>query len=68
MTSDYYKIEHRHEYDLALGLMGLEPADNPTSEQHNSAVARADAHIAALKRENREGAIAPLLALRQSLG
>jgi hypothetical protein len=67
MTTTDYKIEHRHEYELALGLMGLEPKDTPTDEQHNSAVARADAHIAALKRENREDAIQPLLKLTESL-
>lgn len=67
MTSDQYRAERRHIYETRLGIFGLGPADNPTADQHNLAVAEADAHIQALKRENREGAIAPLLALRESL-
>jgi hypothetical protein len=67
MTSSDYQIEHRHEYDTRLGMMGLEPADNPNADQHNMVVAAADAHIAALKAENRKGAIKGLLELRDNL-
>jgi hypothetical protein len=48
-------------------MMGLGPNDMPTDAQHNHAVATADAHIAAIKRANRDDAIAPLLALREGL-
>lgn len=67
MTSSEYRIEHRHEYLLALALMGLAPQDTPSADQHNAAVERADAHIAALKAQERGEAITPLLALRDSL-
>ena len=67
MTNIEYSKEHRHEYDLRLGMIGLGPNDTPSAEQHNHAVATADAHIEALKKENRDDAIAPLLALKESL-
>jgi hypothetical protein len=67
MTADDYNAEHQHEYELRLGMMGLGPNDMPTAEQHNHAVATADAHIAALKKENRDEALSPLLSLRDSL-
>jgi hypothetical protein len=67
MNVDDYNAEHRHEYETRLGMMGLSANDMPTAEQHNHAVATADAHIAALKIANRDDAIAPLLALKESL-
>ena len=67
MNADDYNAEHRHEYELRLGMMGLGPNDMPTAEQHNHAVATADAHIAALKLANRDDAIAGLLELRDNL-
>lgn len=67
MTTTDYKLEHRHEYELRLGMMGLGPSDNPPDWAHNHAVATADAHIAALKAEERKGAISGLLELRDSL-
>lgn len=67
MTSAEYRIEHRHIYETRLGMMGLDATMTPTAEQHNLAVAEADAHIAALKAQERGEAITPLLALRDSL-
>ena len=67
MTSSDYKLEHKVEYETRLGMMGLGPDDTPTAEQHNHAVATADSHIAALKKENRDGAINSLLEFRNSL-
>ena len=67
MTSADYKAEHKVEYETRLGMIGLGPNDTPTMDQHNHAVATADAHIEALKKENLDDAIAPLLAMRESL-
>lgn len=60
-----YRSEHNYWYSERLALLGF--FDAPPGWAHNQAVVEADAHIAALKRENREGDIAPLLALRESL-
>ena len=67
MNLQEYKIEHEHVYSTRLGILGLGPADNPTASQHNMAVAEADEHIAALKREEHKGAIRGLLDLRDTL-
>ena len=67
MNLEEYKIEHEHTYATRLGILGLGPADNPTSAQHNMAVIEADEHVAALKREEHKGAIRGLLDLRDAL-
>ena len=67
MNLQEYKIEHEHVYSTRLGILGLGPADNPTASQHNMAVAEADEHISALKREEHKGAIRGLLDLRDTL-
>lgn len=67
MIADDDRMEWNHEYELRLGMMGLGPNDMPTAEQHNHAVATADAHIAALKLANRDDAITPLMAMKESL-
>jgi hypothetical protein len=67
MNADDYNAEHRHEYELRLGMMGLGPNDMPTTDQHYHAVATADAHIEALKKEDRDGVISELLELRDNL-
>ena len=67
MTEQQYREESRHIYETRLGIMGLEADDHPTAEQHNLAVEEAKAHVAALRREDRKGAIAGLLNLRDSL-
>jgi hypothetical protein len=54
MIADDYNAEHRNEYELRLGMMGLGPFDMPTYEQHDHAVAAPDAHIAALKLAKRQ--------------
>lgn len=67
MTPEEYRAEHRLEYETRLGMMGLEPNHNPSFEQHNAAIAIADAHITAIKRAERQTAIGPLLDLRDAL-
>jgi hypothetical protein len=67
MIADDDRMEWNHEYEIRLGMMGLCPNDIPTAEQHDHAVATADAHIAALKLANRDDAIAPLIAMIESL-
>lgn len=52
MNADDDRMEWNHEYELRLGMMGLGPNDMPSAEQHNHAVATADAHIVALKIAN----------------
>lgn len=65
MTLEEYKIEHRHIYDTRLGILGVEK--EPTAAQHNLAVTEADAHAAALKREEHKGFGGRLLEFRDSL-
>ena len=65
MTTAEYKREHACIYQERLALLGF--FDAPPDWTHNLAVTEADAHIAALKCENRDDAIAPLLRLRDSL-
>lgn len=49
-----YPIEHRHEYETRLGMMGLTAADTATPDQDAMARAAADAHVAALKKQEQE--------------
>ena len=65
MSAAEYKAEHAYWYSERLALLGF--FDTPPDWAHNLAVTEADAHIAVLKRQNREGAIAPLLEFRDSL-
>lgn len=65
MTPTEYKAEHRLTYDTRLAILGC--YGTPTAEQHNMAVAEADAHIAALRKANRDDAIQPLRDLKNSL-
>lgn len=67
MTKSEKNAEHRHIYETRLGILGLEAKDTPTAEQHNLAVAEADKHMADLKLQQTQDALAPLIALRESL-
>lgn len=67
ITTQEYKIEHRHIYETRLGIMGLSANDYPTANQHNMAVIEADAHIAAIKKQEREDGLKQLQALKRSL-
>lgn len=54
MTSSDHAIEHRHEYETRLGMMGLTAADTATPDQDAQARAAADAHVAELKKQEQE--------------
>jgi hypothetical protein len=65
MTPTEYCIEHRHIYETRLAI--LEAPPTPTTEQHNLAVAEADAHIASLKAHEKQDSIRCLLDFRDSI-
>lgn len=65
MTPVEYRLEHRHIYDTRLGIR--EVYGVPSAEQHNEAVAEADAHIDALKQTERADSLQALLDIRDSL-
>jgi hypothetical protein len=65
MTLDDYREERRYIYNERLALLGF--FDAPPDWAHNMAVLEADAHVAALKREERKGALSGLLAFRDAL-
>ena len=67
MTPSEYRAEHQHIYQTRLGILGVADNRAPTADQNNLAARESDEHIAALKRANRQNAIAPLLELRDSL-
>ena len=65
MTLDDYREERRYSYNERLALLGFFGA--PPDWAHNLAVAEADAHVAALKRDERKEAISGLLDFRDAL-
>ena len=65
MTIVEYRLEHHHVYLTRLGI--LEAPPTPTTAQHNLAVAEADAHIAALKAQEKQDSIKCLLDFRDTL-
>lgn len=65
MTTVEYRIEHRHVYQTRLGI--LEAPQAPTAEQHNLAVAEADAHVAALKEQEKQEGLQLLRGFREAM-
>ncbi len=65
MTPLEYKEEHKHIYETRLAI--LQAGITPTADQHNLAVAEADAHIADLKTQAKHDSIKCLLDFRDSL-
>jgi hypothetical protein len=65
MTAEEYKLERRHIFETRLAI--LEAGSIPTAEQQNMAMEEADAHIVALRKEDRRGAIKGLLEFADTL-
>jgi hypothetical protein len=65
MNIKEYKIEHAYWYDERLALLGF--FDTPPAWAHNMAVLEADAHVAALKREEHSELGNRLLDFRDTL-
>jgi len=65
MTLDDYREERRYIYNERLALLGF--FDAPPDWAHNMAVIEADAHVAALKREEHSELGNRLLDFRDTL-